>query len=178
MLKHCRPDILARGHLSLLHPHGHQDVIIYILDFWQKAPTDENKPYREKLDKNMAIPPSQSLSIWPQHWRRKSGIWWELASPPFYYLAPHRGRARYCNAHVCLCVCVCVCVFVCPCFRKISKCNISAISQPIIMKLGIHITYGYTVTDKYFQNFRSKVKVVGRRKVKNVIWPYLGNEWS
>ena len=103
-----------------------------------------------------------------------------------YYLAPHRGRARYCNAHVCVfvCVCVCVCVclfvcvFVCPCFRKISKCNISAISQPIIMKLGIHITYGYTVTDKYFQNFRSKVKVVGRRKVKNVIWPYLGNEWS
>ena len=57
-----------------------------------------------------------------------------------------------------------VCVCVCPCFRKISKCNISAISQPIIMKLGIHIT--------------SKVKVVGRRKVKNVIWPYLGNEWS
>ena len=46
------------------------------------------------------------------------------------------------------------------------------------MKLGIHITYGYTVTDKYFQNFSSKVKVVGRRKVKNVIWPYLGNEWS
>ena len=79
---------------------------------------------------------------------------------------------------VCLFVCVFVCVFVCPCFRKISMCNISAISQPIIMKLGIHITYGYTVTDKYFQNFRSKVKVVGRRKVKNVIWPYLGNEWS
>ena len=46
------------------------------------------------------------------------------------------------------------------------------------MKLGIHITYGYTVTDKYFPNFRSKVKVVGRRKAKNVIWPYLGNEWS
>ena len=96
----------------------------------------------------------------------------------YIYLAPHRGRARYCNAHVCLSVCLFVCVFVCPCFRKISMCNISAISQPIIMKLGIHITYGYTVTDKYFQNFRSKVKVVGRRKVKNVIWPYLGNEWS
>ena len=95
-----------------------------------------------------------------------------------HYLSPHRGRARYCNAHVCLFVCLCVCVCVCPCFRKILKCNISAISQPIIMKLGIHITYGYTVTDKYFQNFRSKVKVVGRRKVKNVIWPYLGNEWS
>ena len=29
------------------------------------------------------------------------------------YLAPHRGRARYCNAHVCLFVCLCVCVFVC-----------------------------------------------------------------
>ena len=62
-------------------------------------------------------------------------------------------------------VCVCVCVCVCPCFRKISKCNISAISQPIIMKLGIHITYGYTVTDKYFQNFRSKVKVIGHQNV-------------
>ena len=81
---------------------------------------------------------------------------------------------------VCVFVCLCVCVFVCLFVRvfAISKCNISAISQPIIMKLGIHITYGYTVTDKYFQNFRSKVKVVGRRKVKNVIWPYLGNEWS
>ena len=55
--------------------------------------------------------------------------------------------------------------------------HISAISQnDQVMKLGyMHITYGYTVTDKYFQNFRSKVKVVGRRKVKNVIWPYLGN---
>ena len=78
----------------------------------------------------------------------------------FHYLAPHRGRARYCNAHVCLSVCL----FVCPCFRKISMCNISAISQPIIMKLGIHIMYGYTVTDKYFQNFRSKVKVAERLK--------------
>ena len=24
------------------------------------------------------------------------------------YLAPHRGRARYCNAHVCLSVCLSV----------------------------------------------------------------------
>ena len=95
------------------------------------------------------------------------------------YLAPiGGGRGIVMPMFVCVCVCLFVCVFVCPCFRKISKCNISAISQPIIMKLGIHITYGYTVTDKYFQNFRSKVKVVGRRKVKNVIWPYLGNEWS
>ena len=74
-------------------------------------------------------------------------------------------------------VCLFVCLFV-RVFAKFQKCNISAISQPIIMKLGIHITYGYTMTDKYFQNFRSKVKVVGRRKVKNVIWSYLGNEWS
>ena len=88
----------------------------------------------------------------------------------FHYLAPGGGgRGIVMPMSVCLCVC--------PCFRKISKCNISAISQPIIMILGIHITYGYTVTDKYFQNFRSKVKVVGRRKVKNVIWPYLWNEW-
>ena len=105
----------------------------------------------------------------------------------FHYLAPiGGGRGIVMPVSVCVFVCLCVClfvclfvcVFVCPCFRKISKCNISAISQPIIMKLGIHITHGYTVTDKYFQNFRSKVKVVGRRKVKNVIWPYLGNEWS
>ena len=100
-----------------------------------------------------------------------------LTSPPI-----GGGRGIVMPMSVCLCVCVfvcvCVCLCVCPCFRKISKCNISAISQPIIMKLGIHITYGYTVTDKYFQNFRSNVKVVGRRKVKNVIWPYLGNEWS
>ena len=56
-----------------------------------------------------------------------------------HYLAPHWGRARYCNAHVCLCVCVFVCLCVCPCFRKISKCNISVISQPIIMKFDMHI---------------------------------------
>ena len=30
---------------------------------------------------------------------------------PSDYLAPHRGRARYCNAHVCLCVCLFVRVF-------------------------------------------------------------------
>ena len=51
---------------------------------------------------------------------------------------PIGGGARYCNAHVCVFVCVCVCLFVCPCFRKISKCNISAISQPITMKFGTH----------------------------------------
>ena len=37
------------------------------------------------------------------------------------YLAPHRGRARYCNAHVCLCVCVFVCLLLCEIsdFRKV-----------------------------------------------------------
>ena len=82
------------------------------------------------------------------------------------YLAPHRGRRGIVMPmSVCLFVCVCLSVRVCPCFRKISKCNISVISQPIIMKLNIHIEYGYSVTDKYFQNFRSKVKVVGHRNV-------------
>ena len=91
-----------------------------------------------------------------------------ITSPPI-----GGGRGIVMPMSVCLCVCVCVCVClsvfvcvcVCPCFRKISKCNISVISQPIIMKLNIHIEYGYSVTDKYFQNFRSKVKVVGHRNV-------------
>ena len=64
--------------------HGHQDVKIYILDFCQKAHTLWKQTAQRKTGKNMAIPPSQSLSIWPQHWRRKSGIWWELAPPPFF----------------------------------------------------------------------------------------------
>ena len=78
---------------------------------------------------------------------------------------------------VCLFVCLFVCVFVCLSvfFAKFQSVISQPFLKPIIMKLGIHITYGYTVTDKYFQNFRSKVKVVGSRKVKNVIWPYLGN---
>ena len=33
------------------------------------------------------------------------------------YLTPHRGRARYCNAHVCLFVCLCVC----PCLSVFSQ---------------------------------------------------------
>ena len=90
-----------------------------------------------------------------------------ITSPPI-----GGGRGIVMPMSVCLFVCLCVCVLVCVFVRVFAKCNISAISQPIIMKLGIHITYGYTVTDKYFQNFRSKVKVVGRRKVKNVIWRY------
>ena len=81
----------------------------------------------------------------------------------YIFTSPPIGGGRGIVMPMSVCVFVCLCV--CPCFRKISKCNISAISQPIIMKLGIHITHGYTVTDKYFQNFRSKVKVVGRRKV-------------
>ena len=63
-----------------------------------------------------------------------------------YYLAPiGGGRGIVMPMSVCLCVC--------PCFRKISKCNISVISQPIIMKLNIHIEYGYSVTDKIFSEF-------------------------
>ena len=48
-----------------------------------------------------------------------------------HYLAPiGGGRGIVMPMSVCLCVC--------PCFRKISKCNISAISQPITMKFGTH----------------------------------------
>ena len=35
-----------------------------------------------------------------------------ITSPSHSYLAPHRGRARYCNGHVCLFVCLCVCLSV------------------------------------------------------------------
>ena len=49
----------------------------------------------------------------------------------FNYLAPHRGRARYCNAHVCLFVCLCVCVFVCLFVRVFAKFQ-SVISQPFL----------------------------------------------
>ena len=100
---------------------------------------------------------------------RQSGVNFDYGSksviyPPwFIFTSPPIGGGRGIVMPMSVCLFVCVCV--CPCFRKISKCNISAISQPIIMKLGIHITYGYTVTDKYFQNFRSKVKVIGHRNV-------------
>ena len=40
-----------------------------------------------------------------------SSSWFTHRDFAFNYLAPHRGRARYCNAHVCLCVCLFVCVF-------------------------------------------------------------------
>ena len=62
-----------------------------------------------------------------------------------YYLAPHRGRARYCNAHVCvfvcvfvcvcvcMCVCLCVCVCVCVClFVRVFAKFQSVISQPFL----------------------------------------------
>ena len=50
---------------------------------------------------------------------------------------PHRGRARYCNAHVCLfvcvfvCVCLCVCLFVCLFVRVFAKFQ-CVISQPFL----------------------------------------------
>ena len=86
-----------------------------------------------------------------------------FTSPPIVFASPPIGGGRGIVMPMSVCVFVCLCV--CPCFRKISKCNISVISQPIIMKLNIHIEYGYSVTDKYFQNFRSTVKVVGHRNV-------------
>ena len=94
----------------------------------------------------------------------------------YIYLAPHRGWARYCNAHVCLFVCLCVCVFVCVFVRVFAKFQ-SVISQPFLNRSLWNLAYILRMGTPW-QNFRSKVKVVGRRKVKNVIWPYLGNEWS
>ena len=56
------------------------------------------------------------------------GITW---AGPDNYLAPHRWKARYCNAHVCLFVCLCVCVFVCLFVRVFAKFQ-SVISQPFL----------------------------------------------
>ena len=89
-----------------------------------------------------------------------------------YYLAPHRGRARDCNAHVCLFVCLFVCVFV-----RVFVIFQSVISQPFLNRSLWNLAYILRMGTPWLTN-RSKVKVVGRRKVKNVIWPYLGNEWS
>ena len=52
----------------------------------------------------------------------------------YCYLAPHRGRARYCNAHVC--VFVCVCLFVCV-FAKFQ----SVISQPFLNRSLWNLAY-------------------------------------
>ena len=68
--------------------------------------------------------------------------WWYpdlVGSLPAYvyvYLAPHRGRARYCNAHVCLFVCLCVCVFV----RVFAKFQ-SVISQPFLNRSLWNLAY-------------------------------------
>ena len=42
-------------------------------------------------------------------------------TPSLITSPPHRGRARYCNAHVCLFVCLCVCVCVYPCLSVFSQ---------------------------------------------------------
>ena len=55
---------------------------------------------------------------------------------PGYYLAPHRGRARYCNAHVCVFVCLCVCLFV----RVFAKFQ-SVISQPFLNRSLRNLAY-------------------------------------
>ena len=36
MLKHCRPDILARGHLSLLHRDLEQYILANLVEIWTK----------------------------------------------------------------------------------------------------------------------------------------------
>ena len=87
-----------------------------------------------------------------------------ITSPPI-----GEGRGIVMPMSVCLCVCVCVC----PCFRK---------SQPFLNRSLWNLAYilrmGTPWLTNIFRILGQKVKVVGRRKVKNVIWPYLGNEWS
>ena len=130
----------------------------------------------------------------------------QLGCWSIHYLAPHRGRARYCNAHVCLSVCV----FVCPCFRKISKCNISAISQPITMKFGTYTggaagevchlwlpcciwysqfsnrgrNHGYTCTSVYYTSYHnqdftmSHYDIKDRQQITANEWPIVGKIYT
>ena len=56
------------------------------------------------------------------------------------YLAPHRGRARYCNAHVCLFVCLCVCLCVCVFVRVFAKFQ-SVISQQFLNRSLWNLAY-------------------------------------
>ena len=151
----CRPQMYLKYSNHQIWPSQAREFIIYLTC---------------KSSSNLGVPKGRGSGSWSGE--EATAL---VTSPPI-----GGGRGIVMPMSVCVCVCLFVCVFVCLFVRVFAKfqSNISAISQPIIMKLGIHITYGYTVTDKYFQNFRSKVKVVGRRKVKNVIWPYLGNEWS
>ena len=92
--------------------------------------------YRENSPLSTDHKPSITVSFLTSYHQQNYIIIFEndftiVTSPPI-----GGGRGIVMPVSVCFCVCVCVCLFVCPCFRKISKCNISAISQPIIMKLG------------------------------------------
>ena len=58
-----------------------------------------------------------------------------------------------------------VCLFVCP---QTWSCSTHHSFNPIVRTLHIHVGCGVLIVQDYFQNFRSKVKVVGHRKVKNV----------
>ena len=78
---------------------------------------------------------------------------WEHQSP--YYLAPHRGRARYCNAHVCLFVCLCVCVFV----RVFAKFQ-SVISQSFLNRSSWNLTYTLSMGTLWLTNI---FRILGQR---------------
>ena len=71
------------------------------------------------------------------------------------YLAPHRGRARYCNAHVCLFVCVCVCVFV----RVFAKFQ-SVISQSFLNRSSWNLTYTLSMGTLWLTNI---FRILGQR---------------
>ena len=73
----------------------------------------------------------------------------------FNYLAPHRGRARYCNAHVCLSVCLCVCLFV----RVFAKFQ-SVISQPFLNRSLWNLAYILRMGTPWLTNI---FRILGQR---------------
>ena len=73
----------------------------------------------------------------------------------FHYLAPHRGRARYCNAHVCLSVCLFVCVFV----RVFAKFQ-CVISQPFLNRSLWNLAYLLRMGTPWLTNI---FRILGQR---------------
>ena len=80
-----------------------------------------------------------------------------------YYLAPHRGRARYCNAHACLFVCLFVCVFVCL-FVCLFVCVFakfqSVISQPFLNRSLWNLAYILRMGTPWLTNI---FRILGQR---------------
>ena len=76
-----------------------------------------------------------------------------------YYLAPHRGRARYCNAHVCLSVCLFVCLCVCLFVRVFAKFQ-CVISQPFLNRSLWNLAYILRMGTPWLTNI---FRILGQR---------------